>query len=412
MSQTSTRLAIVVSHPIQYYAPWFRHLAQQPDLEVRVFHLWDFGVTAQVDRGFGHTVQWDIPLLEGYASEFVPNASRDPGTHHFSGLDNPDLVPRLEAWRADAILLFGYAHRSHLRVILSRRLRKVPLLFRGDSHDLARPHGLRPWLGRMARRLLFRRFAAFLSVGKAHTDYLRNSGVPEAKIVFAPHAVDNDRFRAAASEAERDAKAWRGELGIPEGARVFLFAGKLESKKQPLALLEAFLAMMASPEPPSAAALLFVGSGVLEDTLKARAAEAGTGHVFFAPFQNQSRMPRVYAAGDVLVLPSFGPLETWGLAVNEAMNLGRPVIVSSHVGCARDLVVPGRTGWVFEAGNPESLARVLREAARLPGDALRGLGEAACRHVETYSLEAVTAGLRATLARHLPPGPRGPEPGP
>lgn len=409
---TPSRLAIVVSHPIQYYAPWFRHLAQLPDLEVRVFHLWDFGVTAQVDRGFGRAVQWDIPLLEGYASEFVPNLSRDPGTHHFNGLDNPELVPRLAAWRPDAILLYGYAYRSHLRVIFSRRLRPIPLLFRGDSHDLARPRGLRPWLGRVARRVLFRRFAAFLSVGKAHADYLRRSGVPEAKIVFAPHAVDNERFRAAAPQAELDAKAWRRELGIPEGARVFLFAGKLEPKKQPLELLDAFLAVTADRDEASPpAALLFVGSGALEGELRARAATNGTGRVFFAPFQNQSRMPLVYAAGDVLVLPSFGPSETWGLAVNEAMNLGRPVIVSSHVGCARDLVLPGRTGWVFEAGAPDALGRALRDVASLPREVLRALGREASRHVEAYSFEAATAGLRATLARHLPPGPRGPEPG-
>ncbi len=414
MNRPRTRLAIVVSHPIQYYAPWFRHLAQQADLEVRVFHLWDFGVTTQVDRGFGQPVQWDIPLLEGYASEFVPNVSAEPGTHHFNGLDNPELVPRLLAWKPDAILLFGYATRSHLRVILSRRLWNVPLLFRGDSHDLARPKGPRTWAARIFRRILFRRFAAFLSVGRAHAAYLRNSGVPEAKIVFAPHAVDNDRFRAAAEAAARGAKAWRKELGIPEGARVFLFAGKLEPKKQPLQLLEAFLAVLASPEPPSTlACLLFVGSGELEGALKARAAEAATatGRVFFAPFQNQSRMPLVYAAGDVLVLPSRGPSETWGLAVNEAMNLARPALVSSHVGCAEDLVLPGDTGWVVPAGEPRALQEVLTFLMEQDPAALAAAGLRAQERVEAYSMDSATRTLRATLARLATLPPRSPTPG-
>lgn len=391
------RLAIVVSHPIQYYAPWFRHLAQQPDLEVRVFHLWDFGVTAQVDPGFGHPVQWDIPLLEGYASEFVPNLSAEPGTHHFHGLDNPELVPRLQAWKPDAILLFGYAYRSHLRVILSRRLRSIPLLFRGDSHDLARSRGLRTRLGRAVRQLLFPRFAAFLSVGKAHTNYLLNSRVPERRIHRSPHCVDNARFQEAASDAEAQASRWKDELGIPPEALVVLFAGKLEAVKRPLDLLEAFLSLPSrrveagSAEP----VLLYVGSGTLEQHLRARAGDRLGHSVFMTPFQNQSRMPVVYAASDLLVLPSAS--ETWGLAVNEAMNLARPVLVSDGVGCAPDLVVPGQTGWTYPAGDREALAAVLQEALALGRGGLRARGLEARSRMAGWSFQEATRGLRSAL---------------
>jgi hypothetical protein len=91
------RLAIVLSHPVQYYSPWFRWLRAHTALEFRVFYLWEFGVTAQRDPQFGATFQWDVDLLAGYDSEFVPNVARDPGTHHFRGLDNPQLTARLAA---------------------------------------------------------------------------------------------------------------------------------------------------------------------------------------------------------------------------------------------------------------------------------------------------------------------------
>ncbi len=90
-----------------------------------------------------------------------------------------------------------------------------------------------------------------------------------------------------------------------------------------------------------------------------RASAVGVPHVYFAGFQNQSQMPRTYAAGDLLVLPSHGGGETWGLCVNEAMCLGRPAIVSNHVGCGPDLIRPGETGWVFEAGRVDALAAAL-----------------------------------------------------
>ena len=92
-----SRVAVVISHPTQYYSPWFRALAVEATLSIKVFYLWDFGVAQRHDRQFGRSFQWDVDLLSGYEHEFVPNGARDPGTHHFRGLDNPSLLARLRA---------------------------------------------------------------------------------------------------------------------------------------------------------------------------------------------------------------------------------------------------------------------------------------------------------------------------
>src|SRR5215212_3627977 len=131
MRPPAMRLGVVLSHPTQYYSPWFRWLAANTALDLRVFYLWEFGVAAQRDRQFGATFKWDVDLLSGYAHEFVPNIARDPGTHHFGGLRNPQLTARLAAWNPSAILLFGYKWSAHLRTIFWARRRRIPLLFRG-----------------------------------------------------------------------------------------------------------------------------------------------------------------------------------------------------------------------------------------------------------------------------------------
>jgi glycosyltransferase involved in cell wall biosynthesis len=182
---------------------------------------------------------------------------------------------------------------------------------------------------------------------------------------------------------------WREALGIPPSRRVVLFAGKFEHKKRPLDLLEAYRRVA-----PADATLLFVGNGPLEGELRRRV--AGRPDVVFAPFQNQTAMPCVYAAGAVLVLPSYGPGETWGLAVNEAMCLGRPVIVSSHVGCGPDLVKPGETGLIFPAGDVAALADQIGAALADP-DRLACWGRAASDHVRQYSYEQATVGLTSCL---------------
>lgn len=396
------RLAVILSHPVQYYSPWFRQLASTGRTDIRVFYLWNAGVTATHDRGFGESFQWDVPLLGGYDAEFVPNASRDPGTHHAAGLDNPTLVERLRAWNPSAILMFGYTYRSHMRVLLSRGLSHVPLLFRGDSHDMGREATLQSSVGRNIRRLLFRRFTGFLSVGKAHREYLLSSGVPSSRIHHVPHCVDNARFRAAAPEALAARQAWRTSHGIPASAREVLFAGKLEPKKAPQLLLRAFLAQHDAPKRHAASdddarnVLLFVGSGELYGELRTLAGSRIGQDVFFVPFQNQSVMPTVYAAADVLVLPSASSGETWGLVVNEAMNLARPAIVSDRVGCGPDLVTPGETGWVFPSGDVNALAATLRDALSDPARLAR-MGEAARTRIDAYSYEVATAALEKVL---------------
>ena len=52
------KLAVIATHPIQYYAPWFRRIVKEPAIRLKVFYLWDFGIRAELDRGFQkvHTV--------------------------------------------------------------------------------------------------------------------------------------------------------------------------------------------------------------------------------------------------------------------------------------------------------------------------------------------------------------------
>ncbi|MGD1030234.1 MAG: glycosyltransferase family 4 protein [Opitutaceae bacterium] len=355
------RLAVVLSHPTQYYSPWFRWLASNTDLDLRVFYLWDFGTAVRRDPQFQKAFRWDVDLLSGYASEFVPNLSRDPGTHRFFGLRNPALCERLDAWEPGALLLYGYKWMSHLRAVAWARRRRVPVIFRGDSHLLGRP--IPDWRRRFLLRRLFRRFAAFAYVGRANREYFEAFGVPENRLFFCPHSVDDRLFDPGGDRNRAAAAALRRELGLPDGTRVVLFAGKLIASKQPRELLKAFMGLK-RPD----AALIFVGEGEEKQDLQAMAGEAARGTVHFLPFANQTEMPARYLLADLFALPSRGSYETWGLAVNEAMHMGIPCLVSDRVGCQRDLVTPGQTGWVFRSDSPEDLSLQLAAALAAVAD--------------------------------------------
>ena len=127
------KLAIITTHPIQYNAPLFSLLSKRNKIGIKVFYTWgDSVLKSKFDPGFGKDISWDIPLLEGYAYEFVKNVSPDPGSHHFGGIDNPNLVARIKEWQPDAVLVYGWSFKSHLKCIRHFK-NKIPVYFRGDS---------------------------------------------------------------------------------------------------------------------------------------------------------------------------------------------------------------------------------------------------------------------------------------
>lgn len=354
-----TRLAFIVSHPIQYIAPLYQRLAKRDDIAIKVFFTWHAGETALVDRGFGVPVKWDVPLTAGYEFELVENTASEPGTHHFTGLRNPRLVERVKAWNPTAVHITGWAWLSHLQAILAFSRSRVPVLFRGDSHLLGQPSGPRWWLKRFVLGWIYSRVTAFLAVGSANREYFRAFGVAEDRLFQCPHCIDVDRFAEPEGTLEEEARSLRRELRLPPECLVLLFAAKFEHIKRPVDFMRAVQAL----DEPSIR-LVMVGAGELEGEVRA-IAEQNPEWIRLLPFQNQSRMPVIYRLGDVFVLPSAS--ETWGLAVNEAMASGRPVLVSKNVGCAADLVKE-RAGWVFDWGDPESLGAAIRDIVRKKQD--------------------------------------------
>ncbi|MFL5616088.1 MAG: glycosyltransferase family 4 protein [Gemmatimonadaceae bacterium] len=385
---SAPRIAIVATHPIQYYAPVFRTLTERGRVNVRVFYGWAGGSQgATFDPGFGQSVEWDIPLLDGYDYTFLPNESTEPGTHHFSGIWSEKLVPSIADWSPDALMVYGWNYRSHLRVLRAFHGR-VPILFRGDSNLLDIP-----WSRRVSRylmlRWIYRHVDLALYVGSRNREYYERYGLRGDKLQWAPHAVENRRFSDPDGSIQQRARDWRVRLGIPRRDLVFAYAGKLERKKAPDLLLDVF---MERDRPGQH--LVIAGSGELESQLRAKAGSRTNIH--FLGFQNQSSMAVVYRLADVFVMPSRGPNETWGLAVNEAMASERPVIACDRVGCSVDLVLDGKTGFTFQRDDAAGLNRSLTMLAK-DAELRANMAQAAKTLIAQWTIEEQAARIEAAV---------------
>lgn len=364
-------LAILTSHPIQYQAPLWQALAAAGDVPFEVWFLTNHGQQASEDREFGQAFAWDLDLLAGYPSYYLPVKSGWT-LSKFRGIElEGSWQQMLKERGVTALWVEGWRFRANWLAIQAAHRLGIPVWLRGESNDLKHD----PWLKSLVKRpllgSLFRKVDKFLTIGSANRRLYASYGIDESRFQAAPYSVDNDRFVAAAAELVSQRDELRRRWGIPEAAYCLLFCGKFIHKKRPLDLVAA--AKLLSGRLPRPVHLLLVGSGELEAELKANcrvlfpetAASVATANdspaASFAGFLNQTEIPAAYAAADLLVLPSDCG-ETWGLVVNEALASGLPTVVSNQCGSAEDL--PGRLDpqLVFRCDNPADLARAIEFA--------------------------------------------------
>jgi glycosyltransferase involved in cell wall biosynthesis len=387
------RLLIVASHPVQYAAPVYRELAAHPRIDLLVAYCSLQGAGEGLDPEFGVRVAWDVPLLEGYRWVQVPNRSPVPRSNGFFRLMNPGLWSLVRHGGFDAMVLFtGYVCASFWIALAAAKLSRTKVLFGTDAHEL-RPRSGRMWKAWVKRAVwpgLFRLADEVIVPSSGSVQLMRQLGIPAGRITLTPYVVNNPWWREQAGRADREAvrRSWQ----VPTTAPVVLFCGKLQPWKRPMDLLQAF----ARAERPDAF-LVFAGEGPLRAQLAAEAARLGLeSRVRFLGFANQSELPGIYGAADLLVLPS--EYEPFGLVVNEAMLCGCPVAVSDRVGARLDLIREGETGRVIPVGDVPALAAALRELLAEPSR-LRTMGEAGRKRMETWSPAENIRGLLSAIER-------------
>ena len=253
------------------------------------------------------------------------------------------------------------------------------------SHPRTPAHAL----SYLPTRLLYRRADAIVSYGSHVSAYVARARGGAHGVFEAPQAVSAARFGAPVPQSTL--LAARRLLGAPDDGFAALFVGRLEREKGVEVLLEAWRRGGFG----RADTLSLVGDGPLRPAIDA----AGGGAHALGPLPPDG-LPPLYAAADVLVLPSIRTAtfnEPWGLVVNEAMHQGTPVIASDAVGAvAGGLVRDGSSGLVAPQRDAAALAALMRELA---GDRERRalLGAAAREALRPFSFDAWVAGVRRAL---------------
>ncbi|HWZ78856.1 MAG TPA: glycosyltransferase [Candidatus Sulfotelmatobacter sp.] len=229
---------------------------------------------------------------------------------------------------------------------------------------------------------------AVVGMGSEARRYLQSLGVSGEAIFDAPNAIDSS-FRPDGLLPQKRS-TMREQLGI--SGLCYLYVGRLVAAKGIVQLLDAW--KIFSKDQDVQASLVLVGDGAQKEMFTQRVTERNVRGVRFVSFVQPHELPSIYHAADVLVLPTLQ--DVWGLVVNEAMTFGLPVICSKYAGCAADLVIEGRNGWLVDPKNQEDLVRTLRKAwdARDKKEAIAKTGQAL---IGCLSIQNMAEGFRRAV---------------
>lgn len=261
-------------------------------------------------------------------------------------------------------------------------------------HDLSFIHT--PERVPLLRRVYLRRMTAItcrrarivIGVSQATANDVRDTfGLPESRLVVAPHGVDHARFRPL---PRAGVEAFRAAQGLPP--RFWLFIGTLEPRKNLVTLLAAYATLPATERLP----LVLAGGKGWDHTPIFEAVERLKlgGAVRFPGYLAQEELPLWYNSAEAFIYPSV--FEGFGMPVLEAMACGVPVVVSNASALPE---IAARAGLCISptdtAAWAEALRRIGQDAAWRRGASEAGLSEAS-RYTWAESARQVAAAyLRA-----------------
>ncbi len=201
-------------------------------------------------------------------------------------------------------------------------------------------------------------------------------GVRSQRIRVIHRGVDLDRFdprRVTAQRVINLAADWM----LPDGVPVVMLPGRLTRWKGQRVLIDAMVKLGRK----DVRCLLVGGDQGRTDyrsELEKLIIAKGLSEVVKL-VDHCGDMPAAYMLTDVAISASTDP-EAFGRVIAEAQALGRPVIASDHGG-AREILLPGETGWLVPPGDSDALAGVLGRVLDLSAEKRQKLAVKATRNV-------------------------------
>lgn len=349
------KIAIVVSHPIQHFCPQYVSFATHPAIKLKVFFASALGYKKYLDPNFKNDISWGNLSLDKFDHVFLNGERVLPSDRK---LDASSLDEELKGFEPGLIVIYGYFQRLQRRAHQWAVKNSVALAYISDSELRHKRNPLKEFIKSFFIKRHLSKIDLFLSVGDSNEEFYRKHNVAEKNILRMHFPIDLDQYTDSFQKREVLRQRIRNEHAISKDRRVLIVVGKLVPWKNQDHLIDALQLL---EESEFYLDLFIVGSGFMEQELKAKAKKLIHSRVHFTGFVSIEKLPLYYAASDIYV--HAASVEPHSIAVSEAIYMGLPVIISDRCGSygPTDDVQIGKNGFVYRFGDIEGLAQQIHE---------------------------------------------------
>jgi glycosyltransferase involved in cell wall biosynthesis len=363
-------------------------------VDLNVYYYSECGLQSSFDKGFGKEVKWDIPLLDGYSHQFLKNfsVSKSMDCKWYNAI-NFSILNVIRKTSSKILVINGWSYFSDWLVIIAGILFRKQIWVRADnplSQEVKT--GWKAKLKKLLlRKLLFPFFDKFLYVGTESKLFFEYYGALPNQLVYTPHAVNNAWFQEYYNDKLHLKSTFREQYNIPKDSFVFLMCAKFISEKNHLDIVKAFDKLK-----DQHSFLILVGDGPLKNDIHAYIVTHQIKNILLTGFVNQTEITKYYQISDCFILSSSK--ETWGLAVNEAMNFALPIIISDACGCAFDLVEQGVNGFIYPVGNISFLEKAMMSMIQ-DHDFVRRAAFQSSMKIKEYTYHTIITNIKQALEK-------------
>ncbi|MBU2581857.1 MAG: glycosyltransferase [Alphaproteobacteria bacterium] len=345
----SPRVALVTNIPTPYRNPCYAELAKLCNLKV-FFNAW-----TEPDRNWEFApadLKYPFEVLKNYTIPYRRTnnvkGTVNATTYAQVGVGLPGALRTFRpdvvigpAFGPTSMLALGYAKMSGARFILWTE---------GTRHTEA---GL-SWLRKQQRRMIATGAHGYWTNGQLSSELLFDYGRGSQPVQEGMTGIDTRAFQSAVAALRPDREGLRTKYGVK--GTTFLFVGAVSERKGVLQMADAFA--RAADNAAGDATLLVAGTGKEGATLEAAGASASGLTVRQLGFVKPERVPELFAASDVFVLPTLS--DNWSLAVLEAAVTGIPQLFSCYNGGSQDLLNAGAAGELFDPVDVAGFSEILK----------------------------------------------------
>ncbi len=382
------KLAILDIYPVHYRIPIYKKLARHPEIELTVYFCSGSSLKKSYNELYNKRIDWGLSLegINYYVLKNYYPFKKKP--HPPRGLINPGILNEIKKNNYDAFLIYGYSAFTNKLVLFSSSLLNTRVIFRDEIDFLKQSRGFKGSLKNMIYNMLWKIPDAFLYSYSLNADFYKHYGVKKEQLFFHPCAVDNEYFQKEAKKMRGKKNEIKKNLGIPKDNKVINFTGRIIDIKRPFDIIYAYEKLQKKIK--NKTSIIFIGEGDKKKELEEYVKKKRLSNIKFFGFKKPSEISKYYFISDLFIVSSEEDRSP--KAMNEAMNFSIPIITTDRVATARDMINPGKNGFIYNLGDIDKLTEYI-EMILESRSKEKELGEEALKTVLNWNFDRDIQGI-------------------